>query len=594
MTDAGASPVGRSVRRRLFWDGRLRAPEGWSFEAPLEPAELVRDGLPLVTDTVDAAYIGPAIGRLPSWELVNLLEEFRRVIRADGHVRVAAYDLGAALDAYSDGRTDFFWNRSSAHLAVALSSQLLEAGAARTLLNADLVAEALVQAGFEGATPQSFGVSSLDSRLAAPDRFAEHCCFVEAFNPTPWPLVEPSSAASAVHLGLGDIRARSINVIWCAPPGDALVRYRPRGTSRWEESRASSRPTIDGAKAPQVFEARCGSLRRSKRYEYEVIQVADGKRRTLAAASFETPPSEEEPARLAFIADTGISGRADGLSDGTSRIVEELLRVEPAVVLGGGDYAYRSSDARWRSGQQAVHAWLEQMAPLVRRCPLMVQYGNHEVELGERYRDWAVHFTSPAGNTADSRSYSFDVGPCHVSAFYAPTESVDPAELNWLWQDLSAAKQRRSCWLIVFQHQPLVAHGVSHPADGRVARSLGSVLDHHRVDLHLSAHDQNYERTYPLTWKGAHARAVPAGENGSRRGDGTIFAKVSPGGKRSSRGRDFSKLPARRAEIVAAADDTAHHIAVIDADDTILRLTTYGLPNAVGPLTRMDEIVIVA
>jgi hypothetical protein len=597
VTATGAGPTGRCGPLRVFWDGRRTAPEGWSDAARVEPVDLVREGLPFVTGTVDAAYVGPAVGRLPPWELADLLEEFRRALRVGGRIRVAVYDLQAALDAYVRREADFFWDHSSAHLSGALASWLLESGAARSLLDADLVAELLGRAGFEDADPQPFRESGADPVLAEPDQLAGHCCYVEARNPSPWPTVQPAAGPSAVHLALGDASGGSMQVVWCGPAGsDGSVRYRLVGTSTWDETRATCRPTIDGMHGPQVFQARCDRLERGQRYEYEVVQVIDDHRQALDRASFTTPPSEEDaPVRLAFIADTGISGRPDGLSDATKRVVEEVLETGPDVVLGAGDYAYRSSDPRWRSGQQAVHAWLEAVAPLVRNHPLMVQYGNHEVELGERYRDWAVHFPPLAGRTgADSRSYSFEIGPCHVAAFYAPTEAVDAAEVSWLWQDLSAARHRGSCWLVVYQHQPLVAHGRSHPADGRVARALGRVLDSHRVDLHLSAHDQSYERTYPLTWDGSRLRPASGDRSRCRRGDGTVFAKVSPAGKRSDRGGSFSNLPAERAKLVAAADDRAHHFAVVDADTTKLRLTTYALRDAFSPVKPVDEVVIVA
>jgi acid phosphatase type 7 len=596
VTSTGA-PTGVSGRLRVFWDGRRPAPEGWFDAGPLEPDDLVRDGLPFVTGTVDAAYVGPAVGRLPAWELTDLLEEFRRVLRVDGRIRIATYDLQAALDAYARKQAGFFWDHSSEHLSGALASWLLEAGAARSLFDADLLVELLGQAGFADAEPRAFREAGAEPALAAPDALEEHCCFVEARNPSSWPVIACVAGPSAVHLALGDRFGHSVDVIWCGPGGsEGCVRYRPVGTSVWAEVKATSRSTIDGPKGAWVFRGRCDRLEHDRRYEYEVVQVVDGRRHELNGSSFVAPPSANGGGVcLAFIADTGISGRSDGLSDGTRRIVEEVSQLRPHVVLGGGDYAYRSSDRRWRSGQQAVHAWLEEMAPLVRNHPLMVQYGNHEVELGERYRDWAVHFPPLADETAaDLRSYSFEVGACHVAAFYAPTEAVDPAELSWLWQDLSAARRRGSSWLVVFQHQPLLAHGRSHPADGRVARALGLVLDSHRVDLHLSAHDQSYERTYPLTWDGSSLRRASGGRSSFRKGDGTVLAKVSPAGKRSDRGGSFSNLPAERAEMVAVASDTAHHFAVVDADTTRLRLTTYGLRDAVGPVEPVDEVLIVA
>jgi hypothetical protein len=580
---------------RVVWDvGRL-APEDWLQVARRDPDELVRDGLPLGTETVDVVYVGPSICRLPRWKLADALEEFRRVLRVGGRIRVASYDLQAGLDAYGRGDAGFFWRHSSKHLSGALASWLLESGAARSLLDADLVVELLEQAGFADAERRPFRVSSVDPELAALDELGEHCSYVEACNPSAWTAVEAAAHPSAVHLALGDAGGRSMEVVWCGPAeSEGFVRYWPVGASTSVERRATSRATVDGANGPHVFRALCDELEPGRRYEYEVVQVVGGVGHALEVASFVGPPSPGEGrVRLAFIADTGISGRRDGLSDGTPRIIEEISDIRPDVVLGGGDYAYRSSDSRWPSGQRAVHAWLEEMAPLVRARPLMAQYGNHEVDLGDRYRDWAVHLVPSAANAAgDSRSYSFDVGPCHVTAFYAPTVEVDPAELSWLWQDLSDARSSGATWLVVYQHQPLVANGTSHAARGHVARALGRVLDRHRVDLHLSAHDQSYERTYALIWDGTQLRASSGERNRYRRGEGTLLAKVSPAGKRSDRGGGFSRLPAERDVLVAVANDDAHHFAVVDADATTLRLTTYALREATGACEPIDEAVI--
>jgi hypothetical protein len=45
---------------------------------------------------------------------------------------------------------------------------------------------------------------------------------------------------------------------------------------------------------------------------------------------------------------------------------------------------------------------------------------------------------------------------------------------------------------------------------------------------------------------------------------------------------------------ICGPNDTAHHFAVVDADTTTLRLTTYGCRDAVGPVEPVDGVVIVA
>jgi hypothetical protein len=553
-----------------------------------------------VTACTDQVYVGPSLAEAPQWELVDVLVEFRRVLRVGGVIRIGVFDFDAAIRAYSEGDVDFFWDDSWDGLAGRMASHVLSGGAARSVLTAALLRELLGRAGFADIRVEPFGSSSVGRALAAPDRFEQHCCHVEARNATTWPAPDRPDRPTGVHLAWADPRCDSVDVLWSAPSASqGAVRYRAVGDEEWTTVPARSWPTIDGTHSPYVFGSTCRIPARGRQYEYEVTQRVGDDIPVSPRSSFTALP-EEGGARIrfAFIADTGIAGRPDGLTDGTRRVVREVRDAAPHFVLGGGDYAYMSTDPRLASGQQAVRAWLREVEPIATSCPLMVQYGNHEVGMGERHRDWAVHFPQLRTKlTGSARSYSFDAGPCHVAAFYAPTEDVSPDETAWLWQDLAAARDRGCRWLVVFQHQPLLAHGSSHPADGRVERALARVLEHHRVDLHLSAHDQNYERTHPVVWAGeggARVNWVGEAESSSRfpQGAGVILAKVSPAGKRSDRGRDFSTLRPTLHPAVAVADDAAHHFAVVEVDDSALELTTYGLGGADAPLERIDHVVI--
>ena len=96
------------------------------------------------------------------------------------------------------------------------------------------------------------------------------------------------------------------------------------------------------------------------------------------------------------------------------------------------------------------------------------------------------------------------MGPCHIVGLYVPTADVSPATVAWLEADLESARGRGdTTWTVVFQHQPLFAHGSSHPSDHRVRSALAITFERHGVDLHLSAHDQCFERTFPV--RAAHS-----------------------------------------------------------------------------------------
>ncbi|NNE96761.1 MAG: hypothetical protein HKN24_12110 [Acidimicrobiales bacterium] len=556
------------------------------------------DGLPLPAESMDQLYVGPAIGEIDGWNLASVFEEFRRILRQDGLIRIAAWDLDAALAARERGDRSFFWEQDCT-IERAFEAQILGYGSARSLFNAARVTEHLQQAGFTSITERSpHQTDDPTGRLAEPDSLGDYCCFVEARNPSGWPLASDRQDPSGVHLTLADRHGRRLNVVWSAPARtEWSLRCRPESTTEWVDYPVRSWPTSDGPNGNHVFSGRTPELESGRRYDYEIVQA--GPDPQPVSGSFAAPPQPgSATVRLAFLADTGLVGRDDGLSDGTLAVLGEVTRLEPDLILGGGDYAYRSSDDRRLTPQQAVNSWLDQMSPVLSRIPFVAQYGNHEVELGERYRDWSTHFPEIDPVIDDSppsvscRSYSIDIGPCHVVAFYAPTAAIDPAEVSWLWNDLAAARSAGARWVIVFQHQPLVAHGRSHPAEKSVDHALAQVLEANGVDLHLSAHDQNYERTYPVRWRDGAPEAMTTEQSIYRRGQGTVLAKISPAGKRSDRGKDFSKLPDRLDPVVAAASDSGHHFGCITASGNELVIEARRLGRGGSQTETIDRVVI--
>jgi hypothetical protein len=232
------------------------------------------------------------------------------------------------------------------------------------------------------------------------------------------------------------------------------------------------------------------------------------------------------------------------------------------------------------------------MAPLFAHAPFMSQYGNHEVELGEDIDEWAARFAHPRGSS-DGRCYSFDVGPAHFVGLLAPGRAPDPSHLRWLEADLSSESARAAAWRIVFQHAPVFASGSSHPARPEV-RALMPVFERLGVDLHLSGHDQNYERTHPL--RGARAqepRARTMDCTHYAAGGGVVYAKVSPAGKLSERGLDFSRFAGRAGAEIAARHDRAHHWARLDVSEQQLGVEVLGLADEGSPLRTVDHFALV-
>jgi hypothetical protein len=395
-----------------------------------------------------------------------------------------------------------------------------------------------------------------------------------------------------IHLSWSGDPATCLTLRWVAPAaGPGSVEYRRQDETSWLRLESASRPSpgIGGF----LHTAELRGLSPDTAYEYRVhARTPQGE---LSSATFLTrtaPPNGAATFTCGFFCDTGVAGRPGGGVDGVERILAELKQARPLFLLGGGDYAYCDKDPRFKAIATGIDAWFRQVQPLAAEIPLMAQYGNHEVDLIERFSDWEPRFAHPAGH--QGRCFSFRVGPAHFAAFYAPVKTVDPEDVSWLDANLAEARASGARWLIVFQHQPIFAHGRSHPANADVKRKLVPVLERHRVDLHLSGHDQNFERTFPLRDAGAPSPVIASRDRRSTpAGIGTVYAKISPSGKRSDIGGDFSRFTTQQQDFIAARDDGAHHYALLTVAPNRLEVAVHALASDAEPSRIIDRFAIV-
>jgi 3',5'-cyclic AMP phosphodiesterase CpdA len=93
-------------------------------------------------------------------------------------------------------------------------------------------------------------------------------------------------------------------------------------------------------------------------------------------------------------------------------------------------------------------------------------------------------------------NYSFDFGSVHVVCLDANlyANPLDPAIVEWLKADL---KNTRADWKLVAFHHPGFNTGKSHYNDQQM-RLLSPLFEQHSVDLVLTGHVHNYQRSMPL------------------------------------------------------------------------------------------------
>jgi acid phosphatase type 7 len=189
------------------------------------------------------------------------------------------------------------------------------------------------------------------------------------------------------------------------------------------------------------------------------------------------------------------------------------------LVLALGDNAYSSG-----TEQEFQDRMFKPMAALLRQVPLFPSLGNHEyvTNQGQPYLD---NFYLPANNPAGTeRYYSFDWGPVHFVALdsncaiglASSDRCTLAAQKSWLAQDLAATRQP---WKVVFFHHPPWSSG-AHGSQLKMRREFAPLFEQHGVDLVLTGHDHNYERSKPMKGDGV----APSGTRG------IVYLVVGSGG----------------------------------------------------------------
>jgi hypothetical protein len=390
-----------------------------------------------------------------------------------------------------------------------------------------------------------------------------------------------------MHTAWVEAPATSLTIVWRTRDAQApsVAEYRQRGQTKWEEVRGQPRPS---GTAGRLHEATLRGLRPATTYEYRVRGSAGGWSRICHARTAPAPGPQAEPIEVVFVADTGLVGRADGLTDGTAQVIGEVVRLDPHFILLGGDYAYANSDLRGGSVPTAVDAWFHQMAPVAERAVMMPTYGNHEIKLLEDYLFWAERFPTPEGHD-NRRFYSFDVGPAHFVSILAWGDMLRRPEntehgpigstaLQWIDADLAAARARGIRWIIPFLHVAPFSDGANHPSNVDVRAQLAPIFERHGVKIVLSAHDQSYERTFPLRGVPGNLTPTSSHPNHYTAADGTTYLKVGPGGKRSNKNRGFSAWMTEPAPAYTAfRDNTAHHLARLRVSPEKLEVEVFAI-----------------
>jgi hypothetical protein len=357
--------------------------------------------------------------------------------------------------------------------------------------------------------------------------------------PPPPPPVECENvfgAPTAQRLALTDRPDRTMTVVWDAPrnPAGAEVRYQRAGTNQWFSLRGELR-RHDGCEA--TFAASLSGLVPGATYEYAVSGAGANGPLWTQPMTFRTAPATgtDGVLRVIFVAGVGSAG-APG-ADAAAAVRDRIARYRPNFVLGGGGYAH-ASDAVGAglavNADDAVENWFEQMSPAFAVTPFVPAYGDGETEAywHEETREMYASRQPTFAPGGPGSSYSFDASNAHFLALDAPTAAAllpttaeGAAHLDWISQDLAAARQRGVRWIVVFEHLDLWSSEAGAPAVESVRDALATLFERHRVSLVLSGDGTSTERTWPL------ANGAPVQTRGTFFMRGVTYLRAGAGGR---------------------------------------------------------------
>jgi Calcineurin-like phosphoesterase len=174
-----------------------------------------------------------------------------------------------------------------------------------------------------------------------------------------------------------------------------------------------------------------------------------------------------------------------GCSANTKNTIENMQSKEPEIVLTVGDHSYHST----------ADCWFDMASPI--KDKLMITLGHHDVEDGQAKMN---QFLNSFG--MKKPFYSYEYNKVHFLVMSAKSVYYKGSEqYNFILEDLKKASENKDInWIVVSSYGPLYSSRSEHTAFEELRDVYHPIFEKYGVDLVLSGHNHNYQRTYPITY----------------------------------------------------------------------------------------------
>lgn len=239
---------------------------------------------------------------------------------------------------------------------------------------------------------------------------------------------------------------------------------------------------------------------------------------------FRTAPARNDAFSFITLADMGTSSH-------TNAVTMHASQQDASFALIAGDLAYASGG----TARETWETWLRILEKISHAAPVMPALGNHDVESGVKEPSGELFFTKTFALPPENGEtyYSFDYSDAHFVALDSNDYNglkINGAQYQWLENDLRATAKK---WKVVYFHHPPYSSSTNHKSERRLQETLGPLFDAHGIDLVITGHDHNYERTYPIRTVNFNEPTVMSTDQSNYTNPGAPIYIVTGGGGRS-------------------------------------------------------------
>ncbi|KAI9261716.1 Metallo-dependent phosphatase-like protein [Sporodiniella umbellata] len=343
-------------------------------------------------------------------------------------------------------------------------------------------------------------------------------CHPDAYNSLghDWNRTYSATEPQQVHTSLlEDSKAIRVQFATLSPISQSVLAYWPKsdGLDSSKKTLVTGEDSIfvDGGlfrRKLYLHNIKTDTLKPDTKFYYQVGSKQDGNTQWSNTYEFRSASLKKD---FSFIA-TGDIGACNAVS--AFHMMEYGKTGKYDFVTVAGDQGYDLSDFGGTKGDQ----YMNFMQDLFANVPYLGSAGNHEFWYNfSHYKNRFDIVPYRESKSENSLMYSINYKSLHLISFSTEvyfTGNKDEIQtgLNWLEADLIEANKHRDerPWIIFLTHHPIYCSTPSLDCSLKAKRvregpglfhrsgGLEEVLLRHKVDLYMSGHVHNYERTYPV------------------------------------------------------------------------------------------------